>query len=47
MMAMKDRNAVASQVAGRLGITRNTLYAYVNGDGRLKERGKKIVHQHT
>ena len=47
MMAMKDRNAVASQVAGRLGITRNTLYAYVNGDRRLKERGKKIVYQHT
>ena len=47
MMAMKDRNTVATQVAERLGITRNTLYAYVNGDGRLKERGKKIVYQHT
>ncbi|MCG8387229.1 MAG: helix-turn-helix domain-containing protein [Cytophagales bacterium] len=46
MMAMKDRNTVASQVAERLGITRNTLYSYVNDDRTVKEKGKKIVHQH-
>ncbi len=43
MAAMADRNAVAQDVAKRLNITTATLYAYVNGDGSLKEAGKKVM----
>lgn len=35
--AMSDPNARAVDIAKRLGITTATLYAYVNGDGSLKE----------
>ena len=45
MAAMSDRNAVAKNVADRLGITTTTLYMYVNGDGSLKENGVKIMNQ--
>lgn len=41
--AMSDRNAVARDVAKRLGITTTTLYEYVNGDGSLKEAGYRVV----
>ncbi|TNF66842.1 MAG: recombinase family protein [Gammaproteobacteria bacterium] len=41
--SMSDRNSIASDVAKRLGITTSTLYSYVNGDGSLKEAGKKIM----
>lgn len=41
--AMTDPTARPSEVARRLGITTTTLYTYVNGDGTLKEAGKRIV----
>lgn len=43
MTAMSDRNAIAHEVAKRLGITTTTLYAYVNGDGSPKELGAKLL----
>lgn len=43
MMAMADPKANAIDVARRLGITTTTLYAYVNGDGTLKQAGQKIL----
>ena len=43
MNAMSDSKTVASGVAKRLGITTATLYAYVNGDGTLKEKGTKLL----
>jgi DNA invertase Pin-like site-specific DNA recombinase len=45
MAAMTDRNSVAHEVAKRLNITTTTLYAYVNGDGSLKEAGTKLLNQ--
>jgi DNA invertase Pin-like site-specific DNA recombinase len=41
--AMADHKAVAFQVAKRLNITTATLYTYLNGDGSLKEAGKKLL----
>lgn len=41
--AMSDPKSVASDVAKKLNITTATLYSYVNGDGSLKERGKKLL----
>ena len=43
MTAMSDRDAVAKEVARRLGITTTTLYAYVNGDGTLKAAGQALL----
>lgn len=43
MSAMSDRNAVAHEVAKRLGITTTTLYTYVNGDGSPKAAGTKLL----
>jgi DNA invertase Pin-like site-specific DNA recombinase len=43
MSAMKDNKSVATEVARRLGITTTTLYAYVNGDGSLKEPGTRLL----
>ena len=43
MNAMSDSKTVASGVAKRLSITTATLYAYVNGDGSLKEKGTKLL----
>jgi hypothetical protein len=43
MAAMADHSAVAAQVAKRLGLTTTTLYAYVNGDGTLKEAGQALL----
>ena len=40
---MSDRNAVAKEVARRLGITTTTLYAYVNGDGSPKAAGQALL----
>ncbi len=42
--AMGDQNNTAQDVAKQLGITTNTLYDYVNGDGTLKEKGHPILH---
>lgn len=43
MSAMSDPNINASEVAKRLGITTTTLYAYVNGDGSVKEPGQRLL----
>ena len=40
--AMADPQAKAGDVARRLGITTTTLYAYVNGDGSLKQAGQVV-----
>ena len=45
MSAMSDKNAVATDVAKRLGITTATLYTHINSDGSLKEKGSKILLQ--
>lgn len=45
MAAMADPKANASEVARRLGITTTTLYAYVNGDGTLKQSGQALMAQ--
>ncbi len=45
MNAMQDTKSVAMEVARRLGITTTTLYAYINGDGSLKEAGTKLLNQ--
>jgi DNA invertase Pin-like site-specific DNA recombinase len=42
MMAMADPGSQPKDIAGRLGITTSTLYAYVNGDGSLKEPGQRL-----
>lgn len=41
--AMANPNAIAHKVAKKLNITTATLYAYVNGDGTLKEAGEKLL----
>lgn len=43
MAAMSDPKSKASEVAGRLGVTTTTLYAYVNGDGSVKSPGQKLL----
>lgn len=43
MAAMADPTANASDVARQLGITTPTLYAYVNGDGSVKEAGQRLL----
>lgn len=45
MAAMADPNANATDVARRLGITKTTLYAYVNGDGTVKATGKAVLDE--
>lgn len=43
MTAMSNPQSVAADVAKRLGVTTTTLYAYVNGDGSLKEAGQVLM----
>lgn len=43
MAAMSDPKTKASDVAIRLGMTTTTLYAYVNGDGSVKESGQRLL----
>lgn len=43
MAAMADPKANALDVARRLGITKTTLYTYVNGDGTVKAAGKAVL----
>jgi hypothetical protein len=47
MTAMADPSSPPKEVARRLGITTSTLYAYVNGDGSLKEPGRRLVDRAT
>lgn len=43
MAAMADPKANATEVARRLGVTKTTLYAYLNGDGSVKAAGKAVL----
>jgi DNA invertase Pin-like site-specific DNA recombinase len=43
MAAMADPEAKASAIAHQLRITTTTLYAYVNGDGTVKEAGQRLL----
>jgi len=43
MAAMSDRNAIAADVARRLGMTTTTLYMYVNGDGTPKAPDQALL----
>ena len=45
VVAMSDKISVATEVAKDLGITPTTLYAYVNGDGTLKEAGQILMNE--
>lgn len=47
MAAMADPKTKASEVANRLGITTTTLYAYVNGDGSVKEPGQCLLDKYS
>ena len=40
---MADREAKATEVARRLGLTTTTLYVYVNGDGTPKAAGQALL----
>jgi len=42
LAAMADPKANAAEVARRLGVTTTTLYAYVNGDGTVKQAGQAV-----
>ncbi len=43
MCALANRDTNAQDLAQRLGITTTTLYMYVNGDGTVKEPGRKLL----
>ena len=43
MAAMADPKTKVSEITNRLGITTTTLYAYVNGDGSVKEPGQRLL----
>ena len=43
MAALADPQSNANDVARRLGLTRTTLYTYVNGDGSAKEAGQRLL----
>jgi len=43
LAALTDSHSKADDVARRLVITRTTLYAYINGDGSLKEVGQRLL----
>ena len=43
MAAMADPETKAFEVANRIGITTTTLYAYINGDGSVKEPGQRLL----
>ncbi|NER82104.1 MAG: recombinase family protein [Leptolyngbya sp. SIO1D8] len=43
MLEMTDTNTSATQIAKKLGITRATLYNYLNGDGSPKPAALKLL----
>ena len=43
MAMMADRSNAASDVAGQLGISLSTLYAYMDGEGQAKPRARKLL----
>jgi DNA invertase Pin-like site-specific DNA recombinase len=40
---MVNQSMSAAEIARRLGISATTLYAHVNGDGSLKEKGLRLL----
>jgi DNA invertase Pin-like site-specific DNA recombinase len=45
LAAMTDPRSNTSEVARRLGLSKSTLYEYVNGDGTLKRVGQVLLDQ--
>ncbi len=45
MKYMSDRNSRPQEVIKSLAITKGTLYRYVNGDGSLKDSGRKLLEE--
>ena len=43
MTMMADRANAATDVAEQLGISLSTLYAYMNGEGQMKPRARKLL----
>lgn len=43
MAAMADRDNAAAEVAGQLGVSTSTLYAYVDGRGQPKPRARQLL----
>ena len=43
MAMMADRSNAAADVAGQLGISLGTLYAYMDGEGQAKPRARKLL----
>ena len=46
MSALKDPSTLVPEIIKKLGITKSTLYSYLNGDGSPKERAAKILNYH-
>jgi len=42
--AMRNRDSKVSEICEELGVTRVTLYRYVNPDGELREHGKQVLN---
>jgi DNA invertase Pin-like site-specific DNA recombinase len=45
MAAMTDPSSNTSEVTRRLGLSKSTLYEYVNGDGTVKRAGQVLLDQ--
>jgi len=43
--ALEDKNIMVQDVAKKLNMTTTTLYAYLNGDGSLKELGHNLLNK--
>lgn len=43
--AMRNRDTKVSELCEELGVTRVTLYRYVNPEGELREHGKQVLNQ--
>ena len=44
--AMTESEQSMTEIAAKLGVTRVTLYTYLNGDGSLKPAGEKLLSEH-
>ena len=45
MTAMAESDLSMTAIAAQIGITRATLYNYLNGDGSLKTAGQELLSQ--